>query len=165
MLLIVDTVTQISLSEALIRHKAPDESHFSAAWTLNASRGLLLGLLFAVFAYPAALLFNEPRLTGVMLALGVSILLGGLINPRRIMLQRDLIFWQEFVLAVSQKLTGFVAAVAIAMIYHSYWALVIGTLVSQATNVVVSYMVLPFRPRITFISSVTAMTASWANNS
>lgn len=150
MLLIVDTVTQISLSEALIRHKAPDESHFSAAWTLNASRGLLLGLLFAVFAYPAALLFNEPRLTGVMLALGVSILLGGLINPRRIMLQRDLIFWQEFVLAVSQKLTGFVAAVAIAMIYHSYWALVIGTLVSQATNVVVSYMVLPFRPRITF---------------
>jgi lipopolysaccharide exporter len=76
--------------------------------------------------------------------------LGGLTNPRRIMFQRDLIFWQEFVLAVSQKFTGFVAAVAIAMIYQSYWALVIGTLVSQATNVIVSYLVLPFRPRITF---------------
>ena len=149
-LVIVSTITELSLAEALIRHKAPDESHFSAAWTLNATRGLLLALLFAAFAWPAALLFDEPRLTGVMLALGLSVLISGLTNPRRIMLQRDLIFWQEFVLAVSQKLTGFIAAVAIAIIYHSYWALVIGTLVTQATNVVVSYLVLPFRPRICF---------------
>jgi O-antigen/teichoic acid export membrane protein len=149
-LLIVTTVTEFSLAEALIRHKAPEESHFSAAWTLNAARGLLLCLFFVVCAYPAAVLFEEPRLSGVMLALGLSVLMSGLTNPRRIMLQRDLIFWQEFVLSVSQKFTGFVAAVAIAMIYHSYWALVIGTLVSQATNVVVSYLVLPFWPRITF---------------
>jgi len=109
-LLIVSTVTELSLAEALIRHKAPDESHFSAAWTLNATRGLLLALFFAAFAKPAAILFEEPRLTGVMLALGLSVLMSGLTNPRRIMLQRDLIFRQEFVLAVSQKLAGFIAA-------------------------------------------------------
>jgi O-antigen/teichoic acid export membrane protein len=149
-LVIVSTITELSLAEALIRHKAPGESHFSAAWTLNATRGLVLALFFAAFAYPSALLFEEPRLTGIMLALGLSVLISGLTNPRRIMLQRDLIFWQEFVLSVSQKLAGFIAAVAIAIIYHSYWALVVGTLVTQATNVVVSYLVLPFRPRITF---------------
>ncbi|MEZ2130507.1 MULTISPECIES: lipopolysaccharide biosynthesis protein [unclassified Sinorhizobium] len=149
-LLIVTTVTEFSLAEALIRHKSPGESHFSAAWTLNAARGLALCLLFAICAYPAAALFQEPRLTGVMFALGLSVLMSGLTNPRRIMLQRDLIFWQEFVLAVSQKLAGFVASVAIAIIYQSYWALVIGTLVTQATNVIVSYLVLPFRPRVTF---------------
>jgi O-antigen/teichoic acid export membrane protein len=150
MLLIVSTVTELSLTQALIRHEAPKESHFSAAWTLNATRGLLLCLLFAACAYPASGLFEEPRLAGVMIALGFSMLLSGLTNPRLIMLQRELIFWQEFVLSVSQKLTGFVAAVAIAMIYQSYWALVVGTLVTQATNVIISYLVLPFRPRITF---------------
>ncbi len=149
-LVIVSTVTELSLAEALIRHEAPTETHFSAAWTLNALRGLVLALFFAAFARPAALLFNEPRLTGVMLALGLSVFLSGLTNPRRIMYQRDLIFWQEFVLAVSQKLTGFIAAVAIAILYHSYWALVIGTLVTQATNVAVSYLVLPFRPKVCF---------------
>jgi O-antigen/teichoic acid export membrane protein len=149
-LLIVSTITELSLAEALIRHDSPGESHFSAAWTLNATRGLLLALFFAAFAWPAARLFGEPRLTGVMLALGLSVFMSGLTNPRRIMLQRDLIFWQEFVLAVSQKLTGFIAAVAVAIVYHSYWALVIGTLVTQATNVVVSYLVLPFWPRVTF---------------
>lgn len=149
-LLIVTTGTELSLAEALIRHQAPNESHFSAAWTLNTTRGLLLCLFLAVCAYPASVLFEEPRLSGVMLALGLSVLMGGLANPRRIMLQRDLIFWQEFILSVSQTLAGVVASVAIAMIYHSYWALVIGTLVTQATNVIVSYLVLPFRPRIAF---------------
>lgn len=149
-LIIVTSVTDLSLTQALIRHKAPTESHFSAAWTLNATRGLLLCLFFAAFAYPASVLYEEPRLFDVMLALGLSLLMGGLTNPRLVLLQRQLIFWQEFVLSVSQKLTGFVAAVAIAMIYQSYWALVIGTLVSQATMIIVSYLVLPFRPRITF---------------
>ena len=150
MLLIVTTVTELSLAEALIRHEGPNEAHFSTAWTLNAARGLLLCVLFAASAYPVSALFEDPRLFGVMLALGFGVLLSGLANPRRIMLQRDLIFWQEFVLSVSQKIAGFVAAVAVAVIYHSYWALVIGTLVTQATNVAVSYLVLPFRPRITF---------------
>lgn len=149
-LMIASTVTELSLAEALIRHEAPQESHFSAAWTLNALRGLLLALLFAAIARPAAILFDEPRLTGVMLALGLGVFMSGLTNPRRILFQRDLIFWQEFVLAVSQKLAGFVAAVAVAVLYHSYWALVIGTLVAQATNVAVSYLVLPFRPRVCF---------------
>jgi lipopolysaccharide exporter len=149
-LLIVTTVTELSLTQALIRHEAPKESHFSAAWTLNATRGLILCLLLAACAYPVSVLFEQPELFGVMLALGFSVLMSGLTNPRLVMFQRDLIFWQEFVLGVSQKLAGFIAAVAIAMIYHSYWALVIGTLVTQATNVIVSYLVLPFRPRITF---------------
>ena len=150
MLMIVTTVTELSLAQALIHHEAPQESHFSAAWTLNAGRGLILCLFLAACAYPASAVYDDPRLVGVMIALGVSVFLSSLTNPRLVMLQRELIFWQEFVLNVSQKFTGFVASVAIAVIYHSYWALVIGTLVSQVANVLTSYLVLPFRPRITF---------------
>lgn len=150
MLVIITTITDLSLGQALIRHHAPEDSHFNAAWTLGVTRGLLLCLLFAAGAYPASLLFKEPRLFGVMLALGFSVLLTGLYNPRLIMFQRDLIFWQEFFLSVSQKLAGLIAAVAIAVVYHSYWALVVGTLVAQATRVVASYLIMPFRPSITF---------------
>ncbi len=150
MLAIVTTVTDLSLSQALIRHENPQESHFSAAWTLGATRGLLLCLVFAGIAYPSSVIYNDPRLFDVMLALSLSLLINGLANPKRFMLQRDLIFWQEFVLNVVQKIAGFVATVAVAVIYQSYWALVVGTLVMQATNVITSYMVLPFRPRITF---------------
>ncbi|RUU06429.1 lipopolysaccharide biosynthesis protein [Mesorhizobium sp. USDA-HM6] len=150
MLAVVTAVTEFSLNEALIRHEAPEESHFSAAWTLAATRGLIVCILFAAFAYPASLIYNEPRLFGLLLVLSLSPAISGLENPRKIMLQRELIFWQEFVLNVTQKVTGFVAGVGVAVIYHSYWALVVGTLVMQATSAATSYLVMPFRPRVTF---------------
>ncbi|MGO6904629.1 oligosaccharide flippase family protein, partial [Rhizobium ruizarguesonis] len=117
---ILSSVTELSLNQALIRHESPSEVHFSAVWTLSVTRSAVLALLFAASAYPIAEFYNEPRLTSVMLALSFSLLLSGLANPRRVMLQRDLIFWQEFVLNVSQKLVGFVVTVAIAAIYQSY---------------------------------------------
>ncbi|ACI56234.1 lipopolysaccharide biosynthesis protein [Rhizobium leguminosarum] len=148
--IILSSVTDLSLGQALIRHDSPSEVHFSAVWTLSVTRSAILGLVFAAGAYPIAEFYNEPRLIGVMFALSFSLFMSGLANPRRVMLQRDLIFWQEFVLNVSQKLVGFVVTVAIAAIYQSYWALVIGTLAYQVTNIIVSYTVLPFWPRITF---------------
>ncbi|TAY18245.1 lipopolysaccharide biosynthesis protein [Rhizobium leguminosarum] len=148
-LVILSSVTELSLTQALIRHEAPSEVHFSAVWTLSTIRGAILGLLLAAIAYPMADIYQEPRLVGVMMALSLSLLMSGLANPRRVMLQRDLIFWQDFVLNVSQKLVGFLVTVIIAVMYRSYWALVLGTLAYQLTNIVVSYTVLPFKPRIT----------------
>jgi O-antigen/teichoic acid export membrane protein len=150
MLMIVQSVTELSLNMALVRHEAPQRSHFDAAWTLNALRGLLLGALFAAASVPVAALYQDDRLVEVMIILGVSVFFSGLTNPRSIMLQRDLIFWQEFVLGVAQKLAGFVVSIAIAYFYRTYWALVFGILAMQVTNVLVSYTIMPYRPRISF---------------
>ncbi|HEY5806379.1 MAG TPA: lipopolysaccharide biosynthesis protein, partial [Povalibacter sp.] len=150
MLMIVTSVTELSLSMALVRHEAPSREHFDTAWTLNGLRGLLIGVLFAAAGIPVAAIYGDQRLIGVMVALGASVFMSGLTNPRSIMLQRDLIFWQEFVLNVAQKLAGFVVSISIAYFYRTYWALVIGTLAMQATNVLVSYTILPYRPRVSF---------------
>jgi lipopolysaccharide exporter len=150
MLMIMTSVTNLSLSEALIRHEDPGESHFSAVFTLNATRGLILGLILAAVAYPMASFYDDPRLVGVMLALSLSLFMRGITNPRRVMLRRALVFHQEFTLIVSQKFFGVVASVVVAVIYESYWALIVGILVTQLANIIVSYMVLPFWPRITF---------------
>jgi O-antigen/teichoic acid export membrane protein len=150
MLMIITAVTNLSLSEALIRHEDPGESHFSAVFTLNAARGLILALILAVAAYPMALFYVQPRLVGVMLALSLSLFMRGITNPRRVMLRRALVFHQEFTLIVSQKFFGVVASIVVAVVYESYWALIVGILVTQFANIIVSYMVLPFWPRITF---------------
>jgi len=149
LLLIVTSLTELSLTQALVRHETLDDSHLNTAWTLNAIRGFIAFALFTASAYPVADLYDDQRLAGIMIALGASILLTGLINPRLVVLQRQLIFRQEFILGVSQKLIGFVASVAVAVIFRSYWALVVGILISQLVNIVVSYLLLPFRPKFT----------------
>jgi O-antigen/teichoic acid export membrane protein len=150
LLAIVSSVTELSLSLALVRHEAPTQAHFDTVWTLGALRGLFLGLLFAAAGEPAAAFYDDARLVNIMAVFGFTIFLSGLTNPRTIMLQRDLIFWQEFVLNVTQKLANFLVSLAIAYFYRTYWALVIGLLAMQVTNVVVSYTILPYRPRISF---------------
>jgi len=150
MLALVTAFTELSLTEALIKHQDPGSDHFSSAWTLNGTRGLIVFGLFAAAAHPAARFYEEPRLPPIMIALGLSVFINSLANPRRIVLQRNLVFWQEFVLSVSQKLAGLIAALTIAFVYHSYWALVIGSLATSLTAVIVSYCAVPFRPRITY---------------
>lgn len=150
-LTMLSAVTDLSLSSALIHHEDPQDDHFHTAWTLNFLRATGVGLLFCAAAYPAAEIYGEPRLASIMLVLGGSAVLGGLTNPKTVMFTRSLVFWQEFVLSVAQKLVGFITAAAIAFIYHSYWALVAGTVASQVVALAASYAVLPFRPRIAVV--------------
>lgn len=148
-LAIVTAVTNLSLAQALVQHRAPTDAHFHAVWTLGALRGLAIAALFSATAGLVAKFFADVRLIPIMHALGFSVFLSGLANPRRVMLQKDLVFWQDFVLNVSQKLVGVVASITIALIYRSYWALIIGTIAGQIANVVISYTALPFLPRPT----------------
>lgn len=149
-LVILTSVTEFSLSQALVRHEAPDETHLSAAWTLNALRGAVLCLLVCGAAWPVAAFFADARLKGIMFALGASLFIGGLANPKLAMAQRSLEYWQYFTVSTGEKLVGFAVAVAVAVIYKSYWALVVGSLATQLANVSLSYVVMPFRPRILF---------------
>src|SRR5262245_47046966 len=82
LLMILASATEFSLTAALIRHDAPDESHLSAAWTLNALRGLVLCLASWAAAWPAAWAFADHRLINIMFALGLSLFISGLANPR-----------------------------------------------------------------------------------
>jgi lipopolysaccharide exporter len=140
------SITTISLSEALVQHRDPSHRHFHTAWTLNLLRGVLIGSVFALIAVPVARYYSDYRLENVMFALSGTAILNGLENPRAIMLTKQLIFWQQFMLQVSQKLVALITSVLIALIYHSYWALIGGMLLGQFVGVLVSYTVLPFRP-------------------
>jgi PST family polysaccharide transporter len=158
MLTIISSVTELSLASALIHHKDPTEIHFNTAWTLNLSRAIIIGLIFCASAPIVANAYNEPRLLNIMLVIGASVTLTGLNNPKTVILTRNLVFWQEFVMTVSQKLAGFIAGIAIAIIYKSYWALIASLIASQLVGIVVSYIIIPFRPRL----SVTHARELWS---
>jgi O-antigen/teichoic acid export membrane protein len=147
-LAIVTSVTEMSLSQALIQHRDPQPSHFDTAWTLGVVRGLGLAATLALAGAPMALLYKEPRLELVIYALAFSVFISGLANPRRVMLARELVFWQETLLTISQRITTVTVSIAIAWIWQSYWALIIGTVAGQVVNTALSYVVLPFRPRL-----------------
>jgi O-antigen/teichoic acid export membrane protein len=147
---IVSSVTDIPLSAALIQHANPDRRHFDSAWTLSAVRGAALAALLALSAGPLARFYEDSRLAPLIIAMSAVTFIQSLGNPTTVLFQRRLVFHQDFIMGVSKKLSGFVVAAIIAWKYHSYWALVAGTAISEIINVGVTYMLAPYRPRLTF---------------
>lgn len=145
---VVQAITDISMAQALINHEKPTRAHMDTAWTLGVLRALVVGGLLAASGPFLSSFFEDVRMTQVMYAFGFSMFLSGFANPRRIMLQKELVFWQDFVMNVSAKLVSVVVSVAIAYIDRSYWALLLGTIAGQLASVLISYTVLPFLPRL-----------------
>lgn len=145
---LVQSLTELSLSQALVQHRAPEPAHYHAAFTLNLLRAALVAGVVAAVAGPAADLYGDPRLTPLILVVSASTVLTGLTNPKLATFSRDLVFRQEFYVGIANRLTALVLSVAVALATGSYWALVAGTVGGQLVALVVSYALLPHRPRL-----------------
>jgi O-antigen/teichoic acid export membrane protein len=144
---VIASVTELSLASALIQHKDPSEDHFHSAFTLNLARSILIAMVMLIVAAPVSTLYKDPRLLPVFFAIAIGTVLTGMSNPKLIVLSRGLVFWQEFATAVTQKLIGFLAAAVIAILFRSYWALVAGVISTQFAGLILSYLVVSYRPR------------------
>lgn len=147
---IVAAITELSLSSALIHHKSPQREHYDTAWTLNMLRATAIAVLLVTGGYPVAWVYHDDRLIGIFFALGGGALISGLVNPRLVDFRRRLSFHQEMFIDLISKVVGVVVAIAIALFFRSYWALVISTLASQVAGVIMSYALIPYLPRISF---------------
>lgn len=144
---IIQAITELSMSEALVQHPDPKDDHFHTAWSMNVLRAGLLSILMALLGWPSAYFYAEPRLIEIMIGFGIANVIGGFINPRLALFERRLEFKQWVFLSGGEKLAGFVVSAAIAFIFRSYWALVAGVVASQLARVVVSYVLISYRPR------------------
>lgn len=145
---VVTALTELSLSQSLIQHRSPQDEHFHTAWTLNLCRSSILATLIMLLAWPIAWLYSEPRLGPIMLVIGGGALLTGLTNPKLVTFQRNLVFWQDFVLNVSQRAVGLAFAVIVALVFRNYWAIVAGIIATQVSAVALSFLFVRYRPKL-----------------
>ena len=111
-------------------------------------RGTGISFLAAALAWPLAAFYEQPELLGVLLVLAVRPFLMALRSPGMPTLRRGLNYRALFVDEVAQTGVGTFVALALAWSLHSVWAIVGGTLAGAATAVIVSYVLVPIRPRL-----------------
>jgi O-antigen/teichoic acid export membrane protein len=146
--LAVEALALIDVEDAVTRERAPGRDVYDTAFTLGLLRGLAIGGMIAALAGPAARFFAEPRLAPVILALGLGFLLDGLANVGVVAFRRDFAFHREVQLWLVPRLLSILLALGAAVVWRSYWALVVGILSQRALRVAFSYWMHPFRPRL-----------------
>lgn len=144
-------MTELQMASVLTHLPRVTDAHLSTAWTLNTLRATVLAGLVWASAPWLAWFYGKPELESIAWAMSLSVFLGSLQSPRMAMLARDLNFKSEFILTLSQKLVGFAVTVIAAIHWRNYWALVAGTVATQACAMVMSYWCAPFRPSITLV--------------
>jgi lipopolysaccharide exporter len=145
----IEAFSVLGVEDAVVREKAPTRDVYDTGFTINALRSVTTAAIILALAVPAGSFFAEPRLTNILAALAVGTLLDGFTNIGIVDFRRDFAFGKEFRLWILPRLIAIIATLATAFLWRSYWALVVGTLVSRGLRVIFSYHMHPFRPRFT----------------
>jgi O-antigen/teichoic acid export membrane protein len=146
----VATFGQTGQGAALIRHPNPTREHYDSAWTVSLLLGIGLGLIIWALTPITTAYFHEPRAGIIVQVLAFRTMLAGSSNVGTINFQRNLQFNKQFWFNVTPSLVSFVVTITAAFLLRNYWALVIGIMSQHVSNFVLSYVMEPFRPRISF---------------
>jgi lipopolysaccharide exporter len=144
--------SDIGVSQAVVKFRDATRDDLNTLFTLSLLRGALVGLLLLIAAPLMAAFYNDPRMAGVFLGVAAAPVISGLINPRFFEFERDLRFSREFILTVVNKFAGVVVSVTVAIVFRTYWAIILGMLAGVVVQLILSYAMRPFAPRLSFKS-------------
>jgi PST family polysaccharide transporter len=149
---LLDAISDLGVRTALIRHGAADKHFSETVFTMQVLRGIALALIVAASSFVLPGLMHDERLGPVIWLLALTPILGGLQNPRLALYERDLDFRRESAMQLTAKLASTIAAIAVAVAFRSYWALVAGLMIQPFMKVVLSYALSPWRPKFSLKS-------------
>ncbi len=145
---LLNLLRAFGLEIVLIQHPAPERTHYDTAWTMNIVVSVIVGLGLLALAKPMSVFYREPDLTLVMALLALSPIVESLRNIGIVDFRRNLDFDLEFRFLFIGRLIRFVLAVGLAYWLRNHWALVFGMLLGRVAEVVLSYVMSAYRPRL-----------------
>lgn len=151
MVALLELLGAFGLDTALIRQADATSRHYDAVWTFNLVFGVAVAAAAACLAPAAAWLYGDPRLVDVLLVLALARLVGAFESTGIVGFRKELAFDREVrFLLVKRFVTSLLVTVPLAFVLRSHWALVLGTLAGTCIGVALSYVVHPYRPRLSF---------------
>lgn len=146
----LQTTSEHGLATAAIQKGGSVEKYLNAIWTVNVLRGIVICLLVFIAGPFIATFYHVEEYTWVIRLGGVFILIRQFTNIGEIWFTKDLDFKKIFIRNTARAIAYSIVTVISAYFLRSYLALIIGNLALYLTEMIASYVLHPYRPRITF---------------
>ncbi|MDI7862980.1 oligosaccharide flippase family protein [Rhizobiaceae bacterium n13] len=148
LVVVVDTMLEVPVTQALVRLPTIDKSHLDTGFTVGLLRGILIGAVILAAAWPYSLINHDSDLIMLAGVLALGPISRGLASPAMVNFARQLGFHQTFILEFLGKLTASLIAMLIVLSGGAYWAIVANFVITSLVSTTASYMLAPYRPAI-----------------
>jgi len=137
-------LSDIGTTPSIIRSKRGEDPAFlQTAWTLHIVRGGIITFVACLLAWPLSVLYDEPLLLPIVLAISVTALLEGLTSIGIPLARRHMALSKITILDLTTYTAQITVTILLAWYFRSVWALVAGVLFGSMLKVVLSHMIMP----------------------
>jgi O-antigen/teichoic acid export membrane protein len=145
----LSVLKDLGLGVALIQRKGDVREAANTVFTINLLIGLVLSAIIIPLAPFVAAYFRDPQVTPILRWMGISFVIHALSSVHINRLVRDLDYRRKLVPELGSALTKGVVSIGMAYLGYGVWALVFGQLAGAAVAVLLVWIILPWRPRLT----------------
>jgi len=146
-----ESLTQIGINNVIIQNpRSLEKTFLNRAWWISIVRGVLLYLFIFIAAPWIGNFYENTELTGLLRVCLLSVLFTASISPRTYIEIKKMHYKKWAAINYGSTFIGVSAAICSGFFIHNVWALVIGFTTEAATRCLLSHVLCPFRPGLSF---------------
>jgi lipopolysaccharide exporter len=147
---IVEAITETGFGSAIIQKQNDVTSYLDSAWTLDFCKSILLFIIVLSFSNSIALFFNDIRIGPLLKILSITFIFRGAQNIGIIFFRKELLLKKQFLFELIPVIIQLIVIVPIAIFIRNYWVLVMGGLIKRGMELILSYLLHQYRPKLSF---------------
>ena len=144
----LEIFSKMGFDIALIQKKEDTNAYLDTAWTIQVMRGILIFSILFVSAPLVGAFFDVPKAVAIVRVIAFAELFKGFASIGVIYFLKELEFNKQFLYQFSRIIADLAVAIPAALILRSVWALAFGLLSGLLVQLVVSYIIHPYRPKL-----------------
>ena len=150
---LTEAVTETGINFTILQSKQPIKYFLDTAWVISIARGLLISAVMLMVGIFMTRYYQDNSLLPLVAVAALIPIIKGFINPSIVMMQKELRFISDSVYRSSLSLIETGAAIVLALLTHSVYALIGAMIVSAGCEVIISFIFFKDRPWFHYISA------------
>ncbi|MGB2598967.1 MAG: lipopolysaccharide biosynthesis protein [Candidatus Omnitrophota bacterium] len=146
----IETFSRTGFETALVQKKENIKEYLDTVWTVQLARSVVLFAILYLAAPLIAGFFKSSLALPVIRLLAFLELFTGARNVGTVYFQKELRFDKRFILEFSGLFVNIAVSLTLAFILRNVWALVYGSISGAFVTFIMSYILHPYRPKVSF---------------
>jgi len=144
---VVRLFSDLGLTMATIQREEITHDFVSSLFYIDVGFSIILMLLCRLAAPAAALIYSEPRVEMIIIAIAVTFPISALRSQNRALMARSMLYLRLNISTVAASIFGLaVTLVCAGLLNLGYWSIVVGTLAAAVLEACISWIIFPWRP-------------------